>query len=340
MNVFDDCRTKARVSVPLLAAAVLLVAASDAAAQAAPPFPVLEERLFLSAGQALQDDPGASGQTIFLPVLDVLGLGMNEAAWAWEGAWNHTYAVPQDTIVTLHFAAVDLRAVGDFTVELSSVAPDGTTTLLGSRSHSFTLPSVPGSTEEFVLGTAGGILPAGHGLRLGVRADDLNVLTVLQYGGSTPSGLALPIRLLDSDLDGVPDDADACPLERDCDGDGTDDGGEDDDGDGVSNHFEFRYYTNVTDADSDDDGVPDGEEDDDGDGCDARCEDDQGTDPSDPDTDDDGIPDGEDDTPAGGGGGPRAASKDGSPSRLEPPVASALFACGSALVLLALLGRF
>jgi hypothetical protein len=86
------------------------------------------------------------------------------------------------------------------------------------------------------------------------------------------------------------------PLLADSDGDGTSDGAEDFDHDGLTNLFEIRgTVTTPFSRDSDGDGLRDPAEDPDGDGLSNAGEQLVGTSPADADTDGDTIPDGQDD---------------------------------------------
>jgi outer membrane protein OmpA-like peptidoglycan-associated protein len=123
----------------------------------------------------------------------------------------------------------------------------------------------------------------------------------------------------DTDNDGVPDkvelDLGLDPLAGDSDGDGTPDGGEDNDGDGLTNGQEVDNRLNPGDAgdaalDSDGDGLTNGREvglgtdphrtDSDGDGLSDKLEVDLGLDPLSGDSDGDGVPDGDEDSDGDG----------------------------------------
>jgi hypothetical protein len=100
----------------------------------------------------------------------------------------------------------------------------------------------------------------------------------------------------DDDGDGVPAGVEAAlgldPTRRDTDGDGTQDGDEDPDGDRLTTRFEIeRSHTDPGSADSDLDGIRDGAEDPDGDRLSNAGEQRFGTDPLRKDTDGDGRSD-------------------------------------------------
>ncbi|MEM9565940.1 MAG: VWA domain-containing protein [Actinomycetota bacterium] len=104
---------------------------------------------------------------------------------------------------------------------------------------------------------------------------------------------ALALAALDVDDDGIPDE-----IERRLGLDGTGSGGDDTDGDGLSNLFEITFGDNQhrpTTADTDGDGVADGDEDADGDGLSALAEQAFDSDPLAADTDGDGLGDGDED---------------------------------------------
>jgi hypothetical protein len=110
----------------------------------------------------------------------------------------------------------------------------------------------------------------------------------------------------DSDGDGIPDEIEEAlgynPLLVDSDGNGTADGDEDFDKDGLTNIQEIILGTDLNDTDSDNDGLSDSEEvdlgtdptlkDTDGDGLDDKKEVTESLDPLDPDTDGDFLDDG------------------------------------------------
>jgi hypothetical protein len=101
---------------------------------------------------------------------------------------------------------------------------------------------------------------------------------------------------LDSDGDEIPDDFEVVlgldPTKADTDGNGTPDGREDYDHDGLSNAAEFYAGRNPKVADTDGDGILDGAEDEDGDGMTDQAEFAAGTNPNSADTDGDGLDDG------------------------------------------------
>jgi len=146
---------------------------------------------------------------------------------------------------------------------------------------------------------------------------------------------------MDTDRDGTPDgsedpDADGLtnlmeqemgtdPLEYDSDGDGISDAldpepvGRDSDGDGLSDAFERQANTLPNNPDSDGDGIPDGAEDPDGDGLINSYEQKLGTSPTGTDSDGDGLSDGFEAVLAGTDPTSTDTDGDGIPDGAEDP---------------------
>ncbi len=113
------------------------------------------------------------------------------------------------------------------TVQLDDVAPDGTLSELGKGTHQVSVQNLLPYRDVYDLDAAGAHLGKGHSLRLLITAEDVDVLTWLQYDStSAPANVLISSSVLDSDRDGIPDDVDACVTEADCDHDATIDGNE------------------------------------------------------------------------------------------------------------------
>src|SRR5688500_3081683 len=199
-------------------------------------FPAVEQDLFMTgdtwrgptvsgdeAPLLLSQEPGAAGSAQMLPVLQVLNLGANSQSWYSQQRWDYTSRLVSDPLATIHVRA-NVVATASFTVSLSAVSPEGHPILLGEQAPTFNLTTLLAREENFDIPAADAVIPAGHLLRLTVTFDDVDVIAILEYGSANPSGITFVTETLDSDVDGVPDDDDDCPLLRDCDGDGTDDG--------------------------------------------------------------------------------------------------------------------
>lgn len=114
------------------------------------------------------------------------------------------------------------------------------------------------------------------------------------------------------------------PRRIDTDGDGTPDGTEDGDGDGLRNHFEIVLSrTDPRRTDTDRDGIHDGAEDPDGDGLANVGEQRFRDDPRDPDTDGDGIDDWRDDADLDGRADGLTQDRRRLPSGLRPGLTTA-----------------
>lgn len=254
-------------------------------------FPVTDRPLYLTGTAASVDlllagEPGPAGQvTYLLPGVQLGPLATPASrSWTTEDGWDKDLEAIDDLRAVLHFQA-NAQGSAVFTVRLFDVAPDGTANLLAAEELQFITVGSP-QAVEFVLPIAGKVLAQGHALRLEALAQTTNAAVVLQYGGSTPSGLeGLRTRWADSDDDGVADSDEAAvgrnPLDA---GDASPGSAEDADGDGLGEGAEGVLGTAADDADSDDDGW--------GDGLEVRA----GSDPLDAtsvpaDEDADGLPD-------------------------------------------------
>jgi hypothetical protein len=221
-----------------LGVALLAAAAQPASAMSLPPsFPTQQTDLWLSPEEG--SVPGVQGPVLLLartapagagkdlplvPLLEQLGVGQREESWHSPPFWNGTRELVGDAEVRLSFF-VSAHVTARIQVRLDDVAPDGSSTTLGSQERRASLQDVLPNVQEFKVPVGGGRLAGGHTLRLHVAVDDLDVLTWLQYGSpEAPSGLSLAHRSLDTDRDGIPDDHDPCPTEPDCDGNGIPDG--------------------------------------------------------------------------------------------------------------------
>jgi len=209
-----------------LAAVLLSIATLAPAAAAASALPERTSDLMLGDAHGhppgFPDDrlmartPGAAGQVPFVPLLGVVGIDATRATWTSDAVSGATYAFVGDTRTVLEFAPVDVEVLASFTVELRALAPDGHGTLLAAAQRTFNLPRLVPATETFDLATGGALLPRGQALQLTVRADALDVLSLLQVGGTSGSGVHAHLRVSDRDLDGIPDDVDPCPLDPAC----------------------------------------------------------------------------------------------------------------------------
>ncbi|MHB8633623.1 MAG: hypothetical protein ACYDBQ_06620 [Thermoplasmatota archaeon] len=209
-----------------LAISVIAFASLPALGSATPTFPLRVSHFQLTADQGaptgfaphplMKPASGAAGQAVFLPLLGIVGLPLDQTQWISDTASGATYGFEGDAIATIEFAPVNVDAVGTFTVELRTLLPDNSTTLVGSALQTFNLPRTAPATENFTLPTTGRNIPFGAALLLTLRADALDVLTVVNYGGASRSSLHLQTRLLDSNGNGIPDDVDACPPAATC----------------------------------------------------------------------------------------------------------------------------
>ncbi|MES2153661.1 MAG: hypothetical protein V4510_00815 [bacterium] len=215
-------------------------AAGDAAGPTAFPFPVSESHYWLSQNSGAAN--GTSGQVLLLttvpptgsspanqpmiPILSQLPLGLQPPAISWYSTtgWDATRGIAASPRVELYFF-VNVEAITEITVELHDVAPSGLTTLLGEQTQTVSLQNLVPYHDTWLLRTTGASLGRGHTLGLTVTASDLDVLTWLQYGStSAAADLQLPQHVQDTDLDGIPDDVDACPTAGDCDNNSVIDG--------------------------------------------------------------------------------------------------------------------
>ncbi len=237
----------------VVAIAAVLATPIGASASAPPTFPVADATLYPSADngrppgftsneQLMRASAGTSGQAVFMPVLGILGAGVNEQSWLSESLSGATYRFPEDALATISFAPLNVEAVASFTVELHSSDARGHDTLLGTASRTFNLPRLLPTDETFQVPIAGRILERSDALRLVLRADSLDVLTIVEYGAGTATKVRIAYQILDTDGDGIPDDADGCPLEADCNGDGTADG--DQNTNSTTHQTVFQYFQN------------------------------------------------------------------------------------------------
>jgi hypothetical protein len=177
--------------------------------------------------------PGAAGTPsaettngVLIPVLEQLGLSKHQIAWYAPLTWNATREAAFDPEVTLYFS-LNVQATTRVTVQLDDVAPDGTLSLIGVQTQLASVQNTLPYHLTFHPIGAGAHLGKGHSIRLLVSAEDVDVLTWLQYGSSdSPSNVVVSSRVLDSDHDGIPDDVDPCPNDADCNGNGVVDGDE------------------------------------------------------------------------------------------------------------------
>ena len=220
----------------LLSLALLALGAQAQAVTSAPhSFPVIDTVQYPSADQGsppgfpahsalMTASTGTAGQAVFLPVLGAIGVDMTAQSWFSSTLSGATQRMPADAVATLQFAPVNVEALASFTVSLHAVDAQGHDKVLGSSQRTFNLPRIVSSDEVFQLPTTGQIVPRGDAMRLTVRADAVDVLTTLQYGGGTHTAVKASFQVLDTDGDGIPDDADPCPLQVDCNGNGVIDG--------------------------------------------------------------------------------------------------------------------
>jgi hypothetical protein len=263
------------------ALAVLLLAPSAAAGRASAALPgnrfaATQHEYFLtgdaatghaeSGGLRLEtQSPATQGsQTFLLPGVNALGVvhQASKATWFGTAAWEKDMEATNDSVASLYFTA-DAQATTIFDVSLYDVAPDGTAVLVDSDTQQF-ITALDPQAIAFPLHTAGIHLLKGHTLALEVYCESLTAAVVLQYGGSTPSGLhGLATRWLDSDGDGVPDSDETGvgrnPLNPN-DPVLVANEGKDTDGDGLADRTEATIGTDPKKVDTDGDGVGDGVE--------------------------------------------------------------------------------
>jgi len=209
--------------------------------------------------------PSAQGQQEFLlPGVSALGLVHQASKATWYGAtvWDKDVESTNDSVASLYFTA-DAQATTIFDVRLYDVAPDGTAVLVDSDTQQF-ITALDPQAIEFPLHTAGIHMLKGHTLALEVYCESLTAAVVLQFGGSTPSGLhGLATRWLDSDGDGVPDSDETAvgrnPLNPNDPVIAVNEG-KDTDADGLSDRTEATIHTDPSKVDTDGDGFGDGVE--------------------------------------------------------------------------------
>lgn len=303
-----------------LLVAVLL--AATAAAQVPQPFPTVESRLYFSQetgdvaghGGVLLLRPEAptaaappQGGALYVPILEPLGLEDGSFLWVDPDAPAADLEVVGDVQVLLEYGPT-VDAVADRVVRLFRVAPDGDVVQLGESRRQFSTGDLLPAAQRFHVEADGAVVPAGHHLAAEVSIEGASVLGVLSFGheGSASGIERLPLRILDSDHDGVGDTLERIrgtdPFHPDLPGAGGPDG----DGDGLPDDAEDDVGTDPDDPDTDGDGVDDGDE------VEA------GTDPLDPDDrpgdrDGDGVPDPldpTDDAPDGDDDGDGSADDD------------------------------
>lgn len=313
--------------------ALLLLAplALTAEAQSSDSFPVEERTLYLTGergdvpdtdirGELLLKDQlagtGGPAPGLIVPILAPLGLSMTFIQWYWNETWTQDREVAGDVIVRLYYS-LQVQGSTQLRVALFDVAPDGTGILVAEQLQRLSVPDLLPHDAAFTLPGAGATLLAGHTLRLDVSVEDLSILTTVQYdAAATPAAVeSLPVRILDSDRDGLSDTAERAagldPFDDGSPGDGL----VDPDRDGLASGVESSVGSDPFNADSDGDGVGDGVEfyagsdptdaasrpsDRDGDGVPDSVEEDAGTDPDDSDSDGDGVPDSAEDSDGDG----------------------------------------
>lgn len=296
----------------------LLVAvlwAATVTAQVPEPFPTVESRLYLSqeTGSVAGHDgvlllsssqPQAAappqGGTLYAPLLEPVGLDDGSFVWVSPDAPAADLEVVGSVQVLLEYGPT-LDALADRVVRLFTVAPDGDTVQLGEARRQFSAGDLAPASERFHVQADGAVLPAGHHLAVQVSIEGLSALGILSFGHQdSASGVErLPLRILDSDHDGVGDTLERVrgtdPFHPDLPGDSGSPGGGNGNG-----------------------GLPDS----DGDGLPDDAEDDLGTDPDNPDTDGDGVDDGDEvevgTDPLDPGDAPGDADGDGIPDPLDP----------------------
>ncbi len=266
-----------------LALALALPATAQSVGSALPGnnFPTQVSEAFLSATTAtvagtpnvltLTDTaPPASGQTaaagfdtqvFLLPGVSVLGVvdQPDRQSWYSTKAWDKDREITDDATIQLYFAA-HAQTLAIFEVQLLDVEPTGDSHVVARDTQQF-ITALTGTPIDFHLTLTGVVVEQGHFLRVQVIAQTANAAVVLQYGGSSPSGLhGLKTRWLDSDGDGVADSDEVAAGTNPLAAEPHTDRAPDTDGDGLSDTLEASIGTSPTKIDTDGDGFGDGVE--------------------------------------------------------------------------------